>query len=201
MGSQIRERIDKYINYKGISEELRDDIIKATLSGILEHNPEADDLWVAEELTVSLLESLSVFNLTPANRLSDDRKRYLTPEGRVRKVHGKHKDFAGNEFSTFVGMCDHYDMRAATVRKRLLQGLSLEEALVTKAYITRGDIVTDMNGKQYPDLDTMCKAHGTVDSLYKLRKARGCDLETCLSPDRTPEFLESYRDLGYRYDS
>ena len=137
---------------------------------------------IAEMVIVDLLSEASAMHLQLVNVKSNDKEKYLKPDGTVRKTVGSITDHAGNKFNSFTDMCNFYNINHYTVRKRLYDGLSLEEALVTARYLKQTGVVTDHLGKLYPNLTIMCRAYGTVADLYKLREERGCSKEDCLSP-------------------
>jgi len=120
----------------------------------------------------------------------------------------KVKDHIGNEFKSFEDMCDYYKLKSGTVRYRLNNGYTLEEALLTKVGQNKynGEAkVVDHLGNEYYSLKSMLDKYGISKLTFRNRIRQGADIETALTYDSSKDKDKLRINLqgpdGYRYNS
>lgn len=87
-------------------------------------------------------------------------------------------DHLGNKYDSKTKRAEQYDVAATTVDKRLEDGLTLEEALTMKSrtsYITK-----DPDGKEWPSVNAMCRAHGARPNTFRHYIAKGDSVKDAL---------------------
>ena len=105
-------------------------------------------------------------------------------------------DHLGNDYISFVDMCNHYDISANTVYARLKKGWILEDALTKplgfhrndesiKRYKKRNTLTntpcTDHIGTSFDSRIDMCNHYGITLKMYSGRMGRGWSLEETLT--------------------
>lgn len=121
----------------------------------------------------------------------------------------KCKDHLGNEYPSYVKMCEHWGIRYGLFMGRLQNGWSIEDALTreveistsqSKKEVRHKSTVRDPEGNEFETLVDMCKYHNVKYSTFVNRKKKGRSLEDCLKA--TIEQAKKCEDhLGNKYDS
>lgn len=89
-------------------------------------------------------------------------------------------DHLGNEYSSFISMCRHYNKSKSLVKERLKSGWSLEDAL-TKDRIDLRKECQDHLGIKYKSINDMCSKYGISEATFKSRIKVGWSLEDALT--------------------
>lgn len=80
----------------------------------------------------------------------------------------------GNDkYDSTVKLCKAYGVSYKTFRKRIAQGMTVEEALHCKSRLGRKPKSVEIDGETYTSISEMCKAYGISYSTYRDRTARG----------------------------
>lgn len=87
------------------------------------------------------------------------------------------QDHLGNVFDSFSEMCQHYELKQATVRDRLRRGWSLEKSLT---YLTKVEI-QDHLGNKFKTYKDMASYWGISIDAYNKRKRNGWSLKDSLT--------------------
>lgn len=85
----------------------------------------------------------------------------------------------GVAYSSFSEVCREYNIARNTVRGRLGKGMSLEEALTTKA-VHKPKIVINYDGNRYNSLSEFCSEYGLDYKISYQRMSQGWSIEEIL---------------------
>ncbi len=92
-------------------------------------------------------------------------------------------DHKGRQYPSVAAMCRDWGILSQTYLDRRLRGWDMKQALETPC----GDVdtapkqCTDHLGTPFPDIGTMCAAHGIPRSTYYYRILHGWDLKSALT--------------------
>lgn len=121
----------------------------------------------------------------------------------------KCQDHLGNEYPSYVKMCEHWGIRYGLFMGRIQNGWSIKDALTreveistsqSKKEVSHKATVRDPEGNEFETLVDMCKYHNVKYSTFVNRKKKGRSLEDCLKA--TIEQAKKCEDhLGNKYDS
>lgn len=111
-------------------------------------------------------------------------------------------DHLGNEYPSRNALCRAYNINVTTFKRRISDGLSLEEALTIPVGVLTGDVYKDHLGNEYPSKQAMCKAYNISIYTLKSRLTSGMSLGEALTTPIMKGKGVSYKDhLGNSYPS
>lgn len=93
-------------------------------------------------------------------------------------------DHQGRAFESFEQLARYYAMCPKTLKNRLKDGMSLEEALTTPVRRGQHVVCKDHLGNVYYTFTDMCKHWQVKYSTFIDRFNRGLNIEECLKKDR-----------------
>ena len=106
------------------------------------------------------------------------RKTENKSDGKWKKTCTDHK---GNEYPSINAMCKAYHISKDILRGRIELGWTLDQILENPNKIDNRIKAKDHKQQKYQSQKEMLKAYGISEFTFKHRKARGLDLEQCLS--------------------
>ncbi len=107
------------------------------------------------------------------------------------------KDHLGNQYDSELEMCKHYNVGVYTYRKRIQEGLSVEEALTAPKRVTGR--YTDPQGREFFNEKDLCKANNMSYGVYLSRRNKGYSIEQALTEPLHQYTTQDH--LGNRYNS
>ena len=93
-------------------------------------------------------------------------------------------DHQGRTFESFEQLAKHYAMCSKTLKNRLKNGMSLEEALTMPVRSGQPVVCKDHLGTVYWAFTDMCKFWGVKYTTFIYRLNRGLSIEECLKKGR-----------------
>lgn len=121
----------------------------------------------------------------------------LLPLKRIPRRKDTTTDHLGNVFDSEADMAKAYDVDPVLLHTRLVQGMSIENAL-TKPKQERGEVV-DHKGVKYPSFKAMCKEYGKDITMVKKRIDNGMSLKDALETSSRKTTVKDH--LGNVYPS
>lgn len=110
-------------------------------------------------------------------------------------------DHLGNEFKSFLKMCQYYNKDFCTVKNRLDKGWSLEDALTKNKTTSRGTTTYDHLGNKFDSMLAMCRRYNINYKVVDKRLRDGWELEKALTTPTIKAHKKSYDHLGNEFAS
>lgn len=175
--SAFKRRLDRRWDIaKALTMPVRDTDSKAPARTVPDHNG---------RLFRSVAEMCRAHGVPPSTfrkRIADGRplEEALMP-GRFPDRRSEHAtDHLGISYRSCRAMCAAYGVSHQVFRRRMDDGMSLEQALTLKGHPLHKPS-TGPDGRKYPNFKAMCDEYGINDSVAARRIALGMDLESALT--------------------
>ena len=104
-----------------------------------------------------------------------------------KNYNGACKDHLGNEFPSETAMCEHYNIKYYTFKRRIdKQHMSLKDALTTPVKKNHNGVCKDHLGNEFPNIMAMCKHYGIKPAtLYTRMNKNHMSLKKALTKPQT----------------